>query len=72
MSSEQGSHFWHMVIQTPNARGMHLGSYQGTRTPKRGQTRLDLFNDVLDEMYQKYPESRGGVVIAFDIQPNKI
>lgn len=70
--STQGTHFWFMSIQTPNAHGYRLNSYQGTRTPKKGETRLDLFNDILREVQQHDPLSRGGIVLAFDIQRNKI
>ncbi|MEU6543848.1 hypothetical protein [Streptomyces sp. NPDC046859] len=71
--SKQGSHFWFMSIQGPNgAGGFYLNSYQGTRTPKRGATRLELFNSIRQEVSENDPLSQSGVVIAFDIQPNKL
>jgi hypothetical protein len=70
--AEQGTHFWFMTIHTPNARGVYTGSYQGTRNPEPGQTRLDLFNSIRREIAELYPETRGGVALAFDIQPNQL
>jgi hypothetical protein len=70
--TEQGSHFWLMVIEAPSAMGVRINSYQGTRTPGRGMTRLDLFNSVRAEVEERDPLSRGGVVTAFDVQPNKL
>lgn len=72
-ASEQGSHFWFMTIQAPNSTGgFYMNSYQGTRTPKRGSTRLDLFNSIRQEIGENDPLGKNGVVIAFDIQPNKL
>jgi hypothetical protein len=68
VSSEQGTHFWFMTIQTIDS----VASYQATRTPSPGQTRLDLYYAILNEIVRLHPESRGGAVIAFDIQPNKL
>lgn len=71
--SQQGSHFWFMTIQAPNGTGgIYMNSYQGTRTPHRGATRLELFNAIRQEIKQVDPLSESGVVIAFDIQPNKL
>lgn len=73
MSSDQASHFWLMVIHTPRTDGRtHVGTYTGTITPKRGESRLDLFNYLRGYCYAKYPDSQDGSVTAFDIQPNKI
>lgn len=69
MTNKQGSHFWMMVIQQ---RGGVVGSYQGTTTPERGETRLDLFNRVRTEIGRDYPDSVNGAVIDFDVQPNKL
>ena len=71
-NADQGTHFWFMAIQTPNSRGYFVADYKGTITPEPGATRLDLFNELLDGVGQRWPESRGGVVLAFDIQPNKL
>ncbi|MFI9598965.1 hypothetical protein ACIHCX_03620 [Streptomyces sp. NPDC052043] len=71
-ATKQGSHFWMMTIQTPNAAGYNVTDYQGTLTPARGATRLDLFNEIREEIYRESPHSRGGVVIAFDVQPNQL
>lgn len=62
-----------MVIQEPSRLGGgSIGSYQGTTTPARGETRLDLFNRVREQIGRDYPGSVGGAVVAFDVQPNKI
>jgi hypothetical protein len=61
-----------MTIQTPNAAGYQLNDYQGVLTPKPGTTRLSLFNDIRAEIEQADPLSAGGVVIAFDVQPNEL
>lgn len=68
----QGTHFWFMAIQTPNRTGYRLNDYQGVLTPRPGSTRLDLFNDIRREVEQQDPLSRGGIVVAFDLQPNKL
>jgi len=73
MTNKQGSHFWFMVIQRPQPDGTtDLCSYQGTRTPQRGETRLDAFNAVRTLIADEYPGAPEGVVAAFDIQPNKL
>jgi hypothetical protein len=72
MSSDQGTHFWFMAIQTPNGSGYCLADYQGVCTPCPGATRLDVFNDLREGINRQHPQSRGGTVIAFDIQPNQI
>jgi hypothetical protein len=58
-----------MVIQEP---GNSVGSYQGLTTPERGETRIDLFNRIRQEIKSDYPSSVRGAVIAFDVQPNKL
>lgn len=70
--TEQGTHFYFMVVQTPVAGGVHVSSQRGTCTPERGATRLDLFNAILAEAVQASPISANGNVIAFDIQPNQL
>lgn len=73
MTDKQGSHFWLMVIQWPDKTvGNTVGSYQGVTTPERGETRLDLFNRVREQIRSDYPDSRVGAVIAFDVQPNHL
>lgn len=70
---KQGTHFWHMVIQTPGADGRtQVTSCQGTTTPKRGVTRLDLFNEVRELVRSNHPHTEHGAVIAFDVHPNKL
>lgn len=68
----QGTHFWFMTVQTPNNAGAWLAYYQGTRTPRPGQTRQDLFNAILTELPDGDPRTTGAVVLAFDIQPNQL
>lgn len=68
----QGTHFWLLTMQTPNAAGFYLNSYQGTITPAAGATRLDAFNEVRRLVEEQDPPSRGGIVLAFDVQPNRI
>lgn len=70
--SHQGTHFWFMSVQTANAGGYYLNSYQGTLTPGSKATRLDLFNDIRRLVEEKDPRSKGGIVLAFDIQPNQL
>ena len=64
--------FWFMTIQKPNAHGYFLNSYQGTLTPAPGTTRLTLFNEIREEVDRQDPRTIGGVVIAFDVQPNEL
>ncbi|WP_032761244.1 hypothetical protein [Streptomyces alboviridis] len=68
----QGTHFWFMAIQTPNSAGYNVGSYQGAVTPPPGFTRLAFFNEMRAEIDRRHPEAKGGVVIAFDVQPNQL
>lgn len=68
----QGSHFWFMTIQTANATGYYVNSYQGAWTPAPGETRLDVFNAIRRFVEEQDPRSRGGVVTGFDLQPNTI
>lgn len=68
----QGSHFWFMTIQTANAAGYYLNSYQGTWTPVPGETRLDVFNAIRRFVEEKDPRCMGGVATVFDVQPNTI
>jgi len=68
----QGTHFWLMVIQTPNAGGLSINSYQGTWTPKPGATRLEMFNKIRSFVDEQDPRARGGIATAFDFQPNTI
>ncbi|WP_369778847.1 hypothetical protein [Streptomyces sp. R33] len=69
MTTQQGSHFWIMVMMIPGGRA---GSYQGTITPRPSATRFDMFNQVREEIRQRAPETATGVVVSFDIQPNKL
>jgi hypothetical protein len=71
-SAEHGSHFWLMVIQTPNAGGLYVNSYQGTWTPGPGATRLDMFNTVRSYINEQDPRAQGGIAVAFDFQPNRL
>ena len=68
----QGTHFWFMVIQTPNATGLYVNSYQGTWTPQPEETRLDVFNAIRSHVEERDPRARGGVAVAFDLQPNRL
>jgi len=65
----QGSHFWFMVIAMP---GGNVGSYQGTITPRPGATRLDMFNQVREDVRRHAPATTAGAVTAFDVQPNQL
>lgn len=74
-SPAQHSHFWLIVIQTPNtptSPGYYVGTTYGTLTPSPGATRFDLFSMARAYAEAKDPRLRGGVVLAFDIQPNQI
>jgi hypothetical protein len=71
-ASEQGTHFWFMSIQTPNATGVYTNSYQGAWTPALRATRLDMFNEIQAFVENEDPRARGGMVVAFDIQPNQL
>ncbi|MFJ5644060.1 hypothetical protein [Streptomyces sp. NPDC093223] len=70
--NKQVPHFWFMTIETPGVGASRVGSYQGLRTPRRGQTRLELFNSIRAEIEERDPLTRGGVVVGFDIQPNEM
>ena len=70
--AEQGTHFWFMTVQAPNAGGYFVNSYQGTWTPQPGATRLSTFNDIRSYVDSQDPRARGGIVLAFDLQPNRL
>jgi hypothetical protein len=72
MSEEQGTHFWFMTMQVPNALGLYVNSYQGTWSPSLGATRFELFNEIRDYVERNDPKIAGGMVLAFDIQPNQL
>lgn len=67
-TSEQGTHFWFMGIHQGNNLVMDTGTY----TPKRGETRFDACQAIYDHMCTRNPKIAGGVILAFDIQPNKL
>lgn len=70
---EQGTHFWTMTVQAPNATGRtNITFGWGTWTPKKGQTRYDVFPEIRAALAEQYPHAADGVVLAFDIQPNKL
>lgn len=64
--------FWLMTIQTPNEAGYNITDYQGILTPRPGATRLELFNEIREQIERDNPQSRDGAVIAFDVQPNDL
>jgi len=66
--SEQGTHFWFMSIRAPEG----AMSFTGTVTPGPGETRLDLFGRIHDQIVSENPAVRDASVLAFDIQPNQI
>jgi hypothetical protein len=72
MSGQQGTHFWFMTIQTASEDGSRISDYAGTVTPARGKTRMDMFNQVREEIGSYAPHTRAGAVLAFDLQPNKL
>lgn len=67
---EQGSHFWLMVVEDRRGRDHYAGS--GTTTPPAGATRRDMRDLLLADLEAEYPQARGGILIAFDIQPNQL
>lgn len=69
---EQGSHFWFMSIQTPNAQGYYMSNHHGHATPLPDETRYDLFLRLISEVNHYEPRTVGGTVLAFDVQPNQI
>ncbi|MER5903061.1 hypothetical protein ABT150_23630 [Streptomyces mirabilis] len=71
-STEQDSHFWFMSVMTVNAAGPWVNDYQGTLTLILGTTRLEVFNQIREEVAQNDPRSRGSIVLAFDVQPNEL
>jgi hypothetical protein len=71
-NERQGTHFWFLTMQTPNASGIYMNTYQGTWNPAPDATRLDMFNRIRSFVEEKDPRSRGGMVISFDIQPNQL
>jgi hypothetical protein len=70
---EQGTRFWTMSIQAPGLPGVpNITAGFGTWTPGEGQTRFDVFPEIKAALTEQYPQCQGGVVLAFDIQPNKL
>lgn len=71
MEDSQGTHFFFITIQRDSAGHVPV-TLSGTVTPRPGQTRLDLFNQTWAAFEKVDPRVRGGVVIAFDLQPNAL
>ena len=71
---EQGTHFWLITIQASHpGGGVSTRYFQGTVTPAPGETRMDVFNRLLQEVSEVEPAFRqNGVVLAFDLQPNQL
>lgn len=69
---EQGDYFWFMSVMAVNSVGPWVNDYQGTLTLIPGVTRLELFNQIREEVAQNDPRSRGAIVLAFDVQPNEL
>lgn len=73
MSTGQGSHFWFMSLIVPARGGFETYRRSGHFTPEKGATRFDSFEMLLGVVKQGTPELRDdGVVLAFDIQPNRL
>ena len=75
MSSDQGTHFWFMslIVPSPPMNGFETYRRSGHFTPERGATRHDAFEMLLTTVKEQTPELRNdAVVLAFDIQPNKL
>lgn len=72
-NDDQGTHFWTMSIQVPGPPGApNITAGYGTWTPRDGQTRYDLVPEIRAALAERYPQCANGIVIAFDIQPNKL
>lgn len=71
-STEQGSHFWLLVMQSRIKGGVANSSYSGTLQPDPGETRYDLFLAIRDMVAEQYPDAMESAVLAFDVQPNQI
>lgn len=72
MSDKQGTHFYLITIQYAIERGWAVIGIKGTWTPGRKQSCLDVFNEIWQQTVEGHPEVAGGVVLAFDLQPNKL
>ena len=70
---EQGTHFYSIAIQYPRTDDTFgVVHAQGTYTPSKRETRFDVFGEIYGQMMEMYPQAADGVVLAFDIQPNKL
>jgi hypothetical protein len=72
VSAEQGTHFFYITMHQVNALGPYTNSFSGAFTPKPGETRLDLYNAIRADFEASDSKVRGGIVLAFDIQPNQL
>jgi hypothetical protein len=72
VSAQQGTHFWLMTIQKAVSGGIRYLDAQGTWTPGPAETRMDAFNSIRLDVEMRDPRIQGGVVLAFDIQPNQL
>lgn len=72
MTTRQGTHFWTMTLQCMEDDRPAVTGCNGHWTPKPGQTRYDVFQEIRAEIENSQPQTRGGVVVAFDIQPNAL
>ncbi|MCX5587560.1 hypothetical protein [Streptomyces erythrochromogenes] len=69
MSDKQASHFWLLVI---GVEGGLMAHRRGLINPLRGETRWDILDRIMDLVCVDSPQLRDGVIMAFDIQPNKL
>ena len=70
--AKQGTHFWFMTIQCMEDGKPAITGCNGHWTPKSGQTRYDVFQEIRREVEAQQPQTRGGVVVGFDLQSNKL
>mgnify|MGYP001567606407 FL=1 len=57
-TAKQDSHFWFMSVMAVNAAGPWVNDYRGTLTLAPGANRLEVFNQIREEVAVTDPRTR--------------
>ncbi|MGW4687694.1 hypothetical protein ACWEPM_22725 [Streptomyces sp. NPDC004244] len=68
-AASQGSYQWILTLDLP---GRAAATQYGTWNPHPGETRLDVFLAIKQEITRRHPELSGAVVSFFSLEPNQL
>ncbi|WP_432014964.1 hypothetical protein [Streptomyces cucumeris] len=61
-----------MTVQRPTATGVSVATWHGDVTAQPGSTRRDLYEWLRAEHGRRYPDTVGGIVLFFSLEPNQL